>query len=69
MATKPLVVTESLSKAIIRLSDTSNAILNSGLNEKALIALLHDDTGISKRTIGKVLMSMRELRANYTHGQ
>lgn len=68
MATKPLVVTESLSKAIIRLSDTSNAILNSGLNEKALIALLHDDTDISKKTISKVLMSMRELRANYTHG-
>lgn len=69
MATKPLVVTETLSRAIIRLSDTSNAILNSGLNEKALIALLHDDTDISKKTISKILVSMRELRSNYTHGQ
>jgi len=66
-ATEPVQVNKSLAQAIIRLSDTSNAILNSGINEKGLIALLHDYTGISKRTIKKVLDGMGQLRAEYTN--
>lgn len=62
-------MSKQLSSAIIKLSDASNQILNEGLNEKALIVLLADSTKLSKRTIGKVLQGINELRAEYTHGQ
>lgn len=68
MPNEPIKVNENLAKAIVKLSDSSNAILNSGLNERALITLLHDYTSVSKRTIKKVLEGMTELRSNYTNG-
>lgn len=56
-----------LATAICKLSDAINQILLSGLNEEAIIVLLRDQTGISKRDIKLVLHSLGQLRADYTH--
>lgn len=61
------VTKEMLASAIIRLSDSSNELLNSGLNERAILALLFDSTKISKKTCKKVLDAVGQLRSDYTH--
>lgn len=56
-----------LAKSICDLSDSLNKILLSGLNEKAIVVLLQDSTKCSKRTIKRVIDSIGQLRADYTH--
>jgi 2-phospho-L-lactate guanylyltransferase (CobY/MobA/RfbA family) len=65
---EPTVTKEMLSTSICKLSDAANELLNSGLNEKAILVLLSDYTKISKKTVKKVLDAMGQLRAEYTHG-
>lgn len=63
-----VVSKDVLAASICKLSDSVNQLLVSGLNEKAIIVLLQDSTGCSKRTIKTVIESMGQLRADYTHG-
>jgi hypothetical protein len=41
-------------------------IRHGGLNERAIVALIHDHTKIGKRQIEDVLRSLLRLRARYT---
>lgn len=56
-----------LADAICKLSDSANALLLSGLNEKAVVALLQDATHIPKKKIQTVLNALGQLRQDYTH--
>lgn len=56
---------EILADAIVRVSDSLTKLRKSGLNEKAIIALVKDDTGESKETIKRVLFSLDYLKKTY----
>lgn len=56
-----------LATAICKLSDNTNKLILSGLNEEAIVVLLVDSTKLSKSKIRHVLRALGELRANYTH--
>jgi len=56
---------EILAEAIIRIGDGFKALREGGLNERAIIALIHDHTSIAKRTIAMVLASLRTLKGYY----
>lgn len=58
---------EVLAKEICKLSDAINKLLLSGLNVKAIVVLLRDSTGLSKRNIQAVINAIAQLRADYTH--
>jgi hypothetical protein len=57
--------TEVLAEAIIRMGEAADKLKSSGLNETAIIVLLHDATKLPKRDIKLVLDSMRKLRSWY----
>ncbi len=56
-----------LANEICKLSDAANKLLLSGLNEKAIVVLLKEETGLSKRDIVLVLNALSQLRNDYTH--
>lgn len=58
-------VNTRLAGLIVALSDEVKVLLSSGLNEKAIIVLLHDSTKISKKIIEKVLNSIKNLKSVY----
>lgn len=64
---KDVVTKDVLAKSICDLSDATNKLMASGLNESAIIVLLQDSTKQSKRAIKRVLDAMSQLRADYTH--
>jgi len=55
-----------LAQAIVDISASTKALTASGLNQRAMIVLLHDHTGIPKRDIALVLDGLGELRKAYT---
>lgn len=56
---------EVLAEAIVRIGSAMKALKASGLNEDAIIVLLHDKTKVAKRTIKTVLRAMRQLEGWY----
>lgn len=56
-----------LAADIMLISASLNKLFKSGLNEKAVIALLHDDTKVPKTMIKKIMLSLSELAQNYTN--
>lgn len=56
-----------LADAICKLSDNTNKLLLSGLNEEAIVILLVDSTKLSKGKIRHVLQALGDLRLKYTH--
>lgn len=56
---------EILAEAIVRISKDMAKLHESGLNRKAVVALIKDSTGYTKQAIETVLNSLAELRANY----
>ena len=64
---KDVITKDVLAKAICNLSDATNQLMASGLNEAAIVVLLQDSTKQSKRAIKRVLDAMSQLRADYTH--
>lgn len=56
---------EILAEAITRISESFAKLSASGLNQNAIIVLLHDHTKISKRDIKLVLDSLTRLRGWY----
>lgn len=54
-----------LAKAIIDISDSMSRLSKSGLNQQAIVALVHDNTGLPKKTIVAVLSSLMVLRSAY----
>src|SRR5271167_340899 len=55
-----------LATAITQISDSVKSLEKTGLNRRAVIALLADDTKLGKGTITTVLNSLGDLAKNYT---
>lgn len=56
---------EILAEAIISIGDAVNKLKSSGINEKAVIVLIRDKTGLPKGTIKTVLDSLPQLQRWY----
>ncbi len=56
---------EVLAQAIVDISAALKKLRASGLNERAILALVKDDTGISKAEVKRVLDSLAGLRRTY----
>jgi hypothetical protein len=61
---KPVAV-EIMAQAIVDISEAMKRISRSRLNRKALITLIHDDTGLYKKSIENVLTSLDSLEKTY----
>lgn len=59
------VTKEVLADAILKISDAAKQLEKSGLNKRAIIALIADDTKLGKGTINTVLNSLEDLAKNY----
>ena len=56
---------ETLAQWIATISESAERLSKSGLNRKAIVALIHDDTRMPKRDIIKVLTSLASLQKLY----
>lgn len=56
---------EVLAESIVKISSAFKALQKSGLNEKAIIVLVHDQTKLPKRDIQLVIDSLAELQQAY----
>jgi siroheme synthase len=56
---------EVLAAAIIKISEAADKLRKSGLNEKAIMILLHHETRVSQRDIKAVLSGLALLRKQY----
>ena len=59
------VAAEVLATAIIDISDAMRKVNASGLKRKAIVALIHDQSKISKRAIEIVLNNLESLRQDW----
>jgi hypothetical protein len=57
--------TEILASAILRIGAGMKRLEAGGLNEKAIIVLLHDATGLPKRDIKTIIDAQRRLAGWY----
>lgn len=57
---------EVLAASIVSISASMKKLLKSGLNRKAIIALLQDATKLGKSEIGRVLDGLDDLARAYT---
>ena len=57
--------TEVLAEAVVRIGKAAKALHDSGLNEDAIVVLLHDKTKLSKSAIRTVLDGLRQLEGWY----
>jgi hypothetical protein len=57
---------EVLAQAIVDISISCKKLLKSGLNRKAIVALVNDDTKLGKGLVETVLLSLENLAKNYT---
>ena len=62
--TKP-VPKKVLAESIVEISKAFAELRRSGLNQKAIIVLIHDATGLPKRDITRVLDSLDMLSSSY----
>jgi hypothetical protein len=56
----------TLADAIVRIGAAARDLSDSGINRKGVVALLHDHSKVSKRTIELVLDSLSDLAREYT---
>lgn len=59
------IAAEIMAKAIIDIAEAMKRLGNSGLRRKAVVALIHDTSGIGKRDIEIVLNNLESLRATW----
>lgn len=64
--TKEPVTKPVLATAILAISESVKQLYGSGLNRKAVVALIADDTKLGKGTIETVLSSLQDLAKTYT---
>jgi hypothetical protein len=57
--------TEILAEAIVRIGEAMEKLKQNGLNDKAILVLIHDYTNLPKRDIKLVFDSLRKLRGWY----
>lgn len=63
---EPAVCQIVLSQAIIEISLSLNRLLASGLNRRAIVALVHDQSKLPKKSIELVLNNLESLAEDYT---
>jgi AAA+ superfamily predicted ATPase len=56
---------EVIAQALIDISEGMKKLSNGGLKRKAIVALVHDQSKISKRDIEIVLNNLESLRADW----
>lgn len=56
---------EVLAEAVVRISDAITRLKKSGLNEDAIIVLVHSKTFVKKGDIRAVFRALRQLRGWY----
>lgn len=56
---------EILAEAIVRIGSAMEALSRSGLNEDAIVVLVHHSTKISKKQINTVFAALRQLQGWY----
>ena len=54
-----------LAEAVRRISESMMNLRHTGLNEAGVIALIHDDTKVNKRTIKLIFNSLEHLQEKY----
>jgi hypothetical protein len=54
-----------LAASILRVSRAFTKLQEGGLNRKAIVALIHDDSSVSKTIIKRILDSLDDLEKNY----
>jgi hypothetical protein len=59
------VAAEVIAEAIIGVSESMKRLTTSGLKRKAIVALVHDHSGIGKRDIEIVLNNLESLRETW----
>lgn len=57
---------ELIAEAIIRVSDGFEAIAKSKLNERAVVLMLHELSGVTKTDIKRILYHARQLKKEFT---
>lgn len=57
---------EILAEAVVRIGSAMKELTASGINEDAIVVLIHDKTKIGKRVILDVFRAMRQLEGWYT---
>ncbi len=57
--------TEIMAAAIVKISDGFAAMMKSGLNQRALIILLHAETRVAQKDIRAVLVALPMLKGLY----
>jgi len=56
---------KSLAEAIRKIDKAVKTLVESGLNRKALVVLLHEETGVARRDINGVLDGLENLGAAF----
>ncbi len=54
-----------LAKAIVDISKSFNRLSASGLNERAIVCLVHDSSGVGKPDVRSVLASLKTLEKEF----
>jgi len=57
---------EVLATAIVKISEAIEALKKSGVNEYAVIVLLHDKTGVAKGLLKHIFGALADLKRDYT---
>lgn len=57
--------TEILAEAVIKIGESMDKLYSSGMNKKAIIVLIANDTKLGKGTIETVLDSLKTLKGYY----
>ncbi len=60
---------EVVAASIVKLADGFQAMIDSGLTQRAIILLLHDATGVNKKEIVKILEAAPKLAERYVRPQ
>jgi hypothetical protein len=61
----PPVAAEVIAEAIVGISESMKRLTASGLKRKAIVALVHDHSGIGKRDIEIVFNNLESLRETW----
>lgn len=62
---KAVIERPVLAKAIVDISKGFARLLNSGLNERAIIVLVHDVSHVGKPDVREVLQALKQLSNTY----
>jgi hypothetical protein len=62
---KPPPDPATLAEAIVKISAGFESLKKSGLNQRAIVVLLNDWTGVGKRDVDNVLIGLRDLATIY----